>query len=66
MQSERLGPSLVAIDEYLVCGLDGGVLAVLGENVLAGLQVRAVTLIELACKARLSQEVPMASLLAPK
>ena len=66
MQLERPGSSLVALDEYLVCGLDGGVLAVLGEDVLAGLQVRAGAPIELACKARLSQEVPMASLLAPK
>ena len=54
MQSERPGLSLVALDEYLVCGLDGGVLAVLGEDVLAGLQVRAGAPIELACKARFS------------
>ena len=38
MQLERLGSSLVAFDEHLVCGLDVGVLAVLGEDVLAGLQ----------------------------
>ena len=39
MQSERPGSSQVALDKYLVCGLDVGVLAVLGEDVLAGLQV---------------------------
>ena len=54
MQSERPGSSLVALDEYLVCGLAGGVLAILGEDVLAGLQVRAGAPIELACKARFS------------
>ena len=51
MQLERLGSSLVALDEYLVCGLAGGMLAVLGEDVLAGLQVRAGATIESACKA---------------